>query len=57
MEMTKIKKKWVAINGNVAVDKLLHIKREYTKLTGKPISYDVIVGKALLNAKLEDYLS
>ena len=55
--MTKIKKKWVAINGNVAVDKLLHIKREYTKLTGKTISYDTIVSKALLNAKLEDYLS
>lgn len=55
--MTKIKKKWVVINGNVTVDKLLYIKREYTKLTGKPISYDTIVSKALLNAKLEDYLS
>lgn len=56
MKPIKIKKKAVVIKGE-AVEKLLYLKKEYTREKNKSISFDSILSRLLENAKLKDILS
>ena len=48
-----MKKKAILIQGN-SVDKLTELKKEYEINNNRKISYDLIVSKLILKAKLSD---
>ncbi len=49
-------KKAVVLNG-LSVLKLEELKKEFTLTYKRPISYDVIISKLLVKAKLEDVVN
>jgi len=47
-------KKAIVINGKVAIDRLYELKKEYEVINDRKISYDLIISKLILKAKVSD---
>lgn len=55
MKNNKLKKA-VVLNG-LAVSRLEELKKEYVLTYKRPITYDAIISKVLMKAKLEDVIN